>query len=115
MPFRRLLSHRRGAVNQDGKQLRGIFSNYLYITRMARSLSACHWQPRENSMDEAKLPRHIIEQNERCWADKLRQEAGAWQGLRQQPRQAPSGLTESGVLVVRRNRRPRAALRADRP
>jgi hypothetical protein len=67
-------------------------------------------------MDDSKLPRHIIERNERRWAEKIRQDARAWQTLPQSTaRPTQPTMTESGIPVVRQTRRLRRAPRTTHP
>jgi hypothetical protein len=67
-------------------------------------------------MDESKLPRHIIERNERRWAEKLRQDARVWQTLPPSAvRATQPAMTESGIPVVRQTRRLRRAPRVTHP
>jgi len=59
-------------------------------------------------MKEPKLPRHVIERNERRWAERLRRDASIWQGTRKVGRRTAVDLTGSGVTVVRHVRRRQA-------
>ena len=54
-------------------------------------------------MDESNLPRDIVERFERRWAQKLEAQARAWKSARASDR----SITDRGVPVVRRQKRPR--------
>jgi len=51
------------------------------------------------------LPRHIVDRFERRWAQKLEAQARNWQSSRPDDRT----LTDRGVAVVRRRKRPKLA------
>ena len=66
-------------------------------------------------MDESKLPHHVIERNERRWAEKLRQDARAWQTSRPIVRPTQPAMTASGIPVVRQTRRLQRTRRETHP
>ena len=56
-------------------------------------------------MAGSDLPRHIVDRYERRWAEKLEVQARTWQSAK------PDGrtVTDRGVPVVRRRKRPKLA------
>jgi hypothetical protein len=56
-------------------------------------------------MDESNLPREIVDRFERRWAQKLEAQAHAWKSARPSDR----SITDRGVPVVRRHKRPKLA------
>jgi hypothetical protein len=62
-------------------------------------------------MDQPKLPRHVVDRIERRWAQALEKQAHAWKDARAGAR----SVTDSGVPVVRRSKRPRVPERRTAP
>jgi hypothetical protein len=54
-------------------------------------------------MAGSDLPRHIVDRFERRWAQKLEAQARAWQSAKPNDRT----LTDRGMPVVRRRKRPK--------
>jgi hypothetical protein len=54
-------------------------------------------------MVELKYPRHVVVRVERRWAQKLEAQAQAWKAAKPNV----DGMTDRGVQVLRRRKRPR--------
>jgi hypothetical protein len=72
-----------------------------------RRFSMSRARPEENSMEDVRLPRHVIDRLEHRWARRLQQDAKAWSIDRKRPVQARHVQTDGSQVtpvVVKRVR-----------